>query len=323
MDEFDIIRRFFTHPACRAQTRLGVGDDCALLAPRRGQSLAATIDTLVSGVHFFPGVDPVSLGHRALAVNLSDLAAMGAEPAWALLALTLPEADAAWLEGFARGFFALAERYRVDLVGGDTTRGPLSVTVQALGWVPESEALRRSAAQIGDWVCLSGRLGEAGLGLKMLQGEISWRDEGAIERFLRPMPQVELGLALRGLARACIDVSDGLAQDLGQVLSASQVGATIDWEALPLSEAVRRYIDESGDWRLPLCAGDDYELCFTVPPQRALELERCLRKLNLTWHRIGTIEHPPGLRLHKGKQVIDFPPIGYRHFYNEAPRADF
>ncbi|MFN3919389.1 MAG: thiamine-phosphate kinase, partial [Methylohalobius sp.] len=190
MDEFDIIQRFFTHPACRTQTRMGVGDDCALLAPRRGQSLAATIDTLVSGVHFLPGIDPVSLGHRALAVNLSDLAAMGAEPAWALLALTLPEADAAWLEGFARGFFALAERYRVDLVGGDTTRGPLSVTVQALGWVPESEALRRSAAQVGDWVCLSGRLGEAGLGLKMLQGELAWRDEAAIERLLRPVPQV-------------------------------------------------------------------------------------------------------------------------------------
>lgn len=293
---------------------MGVGDDCALLAPRRGQSLAATIDTLVSGVHFLPDIDPVSLGHRALAVNLSDLAAMGAEPAWALLALTLPEADATWLEGFARGFFALAERYRVDLVGGDTTRGPLSVTVQALGWVPESEALRRSAAQVGDWVCLSGRLGEAGLGLKMLQGELAWQDEAAIERLLRPVPQVELGLALRGLARACIDVSDGLAQDLGHVLSASQVGATIDWEALPLSEAVHRYIDESGDWRLPLCAGDDYELCFTVPPQRALELEQRLQKLNLTWHRIGTIERQPGLRLQRGKQVIDFPPIGYRHF---------
>ncbi len=314
LDEFDLIRCFFTRPPGRVQTRLGVGDDCALLAPRQDQTLAATIDTLVSGVHFFPDVNPVSLGHRALAVNLSDLAAMGAKPAWALLALTVPEADAAWLAGFAHGFFALAERYRVDLVGGDTTRGPLSITVQALGWVPESEALRRSAARVGDWICVSGQLGDAGLGLKMLKQEVAWQDDGAVERFLRPVPRIELGLTLRGLAHAGIDVSDGLAQDLGHVLAASNVGATIDWEALPLSQAVRRYIDETGDWRLPLCAGDDYELCFTVPPQRVLELERCLRKFDLAWHRIGTIECQPGLRLRKGKEVIDFPPVGYRHF---------
>lgn len=314
LDEFDLIRRFFTRPPCRGQTRLGVGDDGALLAPRRDQTLVATIDTLVSGVHFFPEVDPASLGHRALAVNLSDLAAMGAEPAWALLALTLPEADPAWLAGFAQGFFALAKRYRVDLVGGDTTRGPLSITVQALGWVPESEALRRSAARAGDWICVSGQLGDAGLGLKMLKQEVAWQDDRAVARFLRPMPQVELGLTLRGLAHACIDVSDGLAQDLGHVLAASKVGATIDWEALPLSEAVRQYIDETGDWCLPLCAGDDYELCFTIPPQRALALEQYLQKFDLAWHRIGTIEHQPGLRLRKGKGVIDFPPAGYRHF---------
>lgn len=314
LDEFDLIRRFFTRLPWRVQTRLGIGDDCALLASRQDQTLAATIDTLVSGVHFPPDLDPVSLGHRALAVNLSDLAAMGAEPAWALLALTLPEVDAAWLAGFAHGFFALAERYRVDLVGGDTTRGPLSITVQALGWVPESEALRRSAARPGDWICVSGQLGNAGLGLKMLKQEVAWQDNGAVERFLRPVPRVELGLRLRGLAHACIDVSDGLAQDLGHVLSASKVGATIDWEALPLSESVRRYIDETGDWYLPLCAGDDYELCFTVPPQRALELEQYLQKFDLAWHCIGTIEHQQGLRLRKGRGVIDFPPAGYRHF---------
>ncbi|GAB6066948.1 thiamine-phosphate kinase [Methylothermus subterraneus] len=313
MDEFDLIRRFFTRPP-GLQTRLGVGDDCALLVSRPHRCLAVTVDTLVGGVHFLPEIDPVSLGHRALAVTLSDLAAMGAEPAWALLALTLPEADAAWLEGFAQGFFALAERYLVDLVGGDTSFGPLSVTVQGLGWVPEAGALLRSAARVGDWICVSGPLGDAGLGLKMCKGELAWSDEGAVARFLRPMPQVELGLALRGLAHACIDVSDGLAQDLGHILAASGVGATLVWDDLPLSAAVRRYIDETGDWRLPLCAGDDYELCFTVPPERALDLERDLQERKLAWHRVGTIEPQPGLRLRKGNQVLDFPPLGYRHF---------
>lgn len=313
MDEFDLIRRFFLRPPCRPETRLGIGDDCALLE-MRGRRLAATIDTLISGVHFLPGTDPVSLGHRALAVSLSDLAAMGAEPTWALLALTLPEADPAWLEGFAQGFFALAQRYRVDLVGGNTARGPLTISVQALGWVSRSKALLRSAARVGDWVCVSGKLGEAGLGLKMLKGEIAWREAGAIERLLKPTPRVELGIALRGLAHACIDVSDGLAQDLGQVLAASQVGATLEWEALPLSDSVRRYIAETGDWRLPLCAGDDYELCFTVPARKALALEQRLRELNLSWHRIGTIERRLGLRLRRANQVIDLPAVGYRHF---------
>ncbi len=313
MDEFDLIRRFFVRPPCRSETHLGVGDDCALLKPC-GQMLAATIDTLISGVHFLPSTDPVSLGHRALAVSLSDLAAMGAEPAWALLALTLPEADTAWLEGFAQGFFALAQRYRVDLVGGNTARGPLTISVQVLGWVSRSKALLRSAARVGDWVCVSGSLGDAGVGLKMLKGEIAWREAHAIERLLKPTPRVELGMALRGLAHACIDVSDGLAQDLGQVLAASQVGATLEWEALPLSDTVRRYIAETGDWRLPLCAGDDYELCFTVPAHKALALEQRLRELNLHWQRIGTIEHCLGLRLRRANRVIDFPVVGYRHF---------
>lgn len=291
-----------------------MGDDCALLACQPDQVLAATIDTLVSGVHFFPQIDPVSLGYRALAVALSDLAAMAADPAWVLLALTLPEVDVAWLQDFACGFLALTERYCVDLVGGNLTRGPLTITVQALGWVPEQQALKRSAAKPGDWVCVSGFLGEAGLGLKMLLGEVDWRDERAIKHFLRPQPQVEFGLALRGLAHACIDVSDGLAQDLGHVLVASQVGASIDWEALPLSQAVRRYIAETGDWHLPLSAGDDYKLCFTVPPQHVAQLEQRLQRLGLAWHRIGEIEENSGLRLRKDGRIISVPPTGYRHF---------
>ncbi len=314
MDEFALIERFFFRPPKRPETRLSIGDDGALLQVPPGQTLAATMDTLVAGVHFFPDVDPESLGHKALAVNLSDLAAMGAEPVWGFLGLTIPEADAEWLERFAGGLFGLAERYRIDLAGGDTTRGPLTVTLQALGWVPEGQALRRSGAMPGDGIYVSGCLGDAGLGLIMLQGKIGWRDQAVIERLLRPEPRVGLGLALRGLAHACIDVSDGLAADLTHILNASGVGATIEWEALPCSPAMLRYLRERGDWQLPLQAGDDYELCFTMPPERQAALMRRLPSKTVAWHRIGTIEKQQGLRLKKGGTVMALSPAGYRHF---------
>lgn len=317
MDEFDLIRRFFRRPAIRSQTRLSVGDDAALLDPPPGQVLAATVDTMVAGVHFFPDADPAALGHKLLAVNLSDLAAMGAEPAWALLALTLPEADPDWLGAFAEGLFALAGRYRVDLVGGDTTRGPLTLSLQVLGWVPEGQALRRCGARPGDGIYVSGTLGDAALGLKMLRGELHWRDEMAVGRLLRPQPRVALGLALRGLAHACIDVSDGLAADLGHVLSASGVGAVLEWESLPLSAAVRRYVVETGDWRLPLSGGDDYELCFTLPEAAAPALQQRLPAGAVAWHRIGTIQKEQGLRINKGGKAIPLPPAGYRHFEHD------
>ncbi len=314
MDEFALIERFFHRPPRRPQTRLGVGDDCALLQIPADQVLAVTLDTLVAGVHFFPDADPEALGHKALAVNLSDLAAVGAEPVWGFLALTLPQVDADWLERFARGLFGLAERCRIDLAGGDTTRGSLTITLQTSGWVPERQALKRSGARPGDGIYLSGWLGDAGLGLKMLQGEIPWRDPDVIARLLRPEPRVELGLALRGLAHACIDVSDGLAADLHHVLHASGVGATIEWEALPLSPAMRRYLAEGGDWRLPLQAGEDYELCFAMPPCRQAELERRLPSGRVAWHRIGTIEKRDGLRIKRGDKVMALPAVGYRHF---------
>jgi len=314
VDEFDLIRRFFRRPAVRAETRLGIGDDAALLAPPPGQTLVATVDTMVAGVHFFPDVDPAALGYKLLAVNLSDLAAMGAEPAWVLLALTLPEADSDWLADFAEGLFALAGRYRVDLVGGDTTRGPLTLSLQALGWVPEGEALRRCGARPGDGIYVSGTLGGAALGLKMLKGALAWRDEAAVERLLRPRPRVELGLALRGLAGACIDVSDGLAADLGHILAASGVGALIEWDRLPLAAAVRRYVAETGDWRLPLEGGEDYELCFVLSDAAAGKLARRLPETGVAWHRIGTIQKEQGLRIDKGGMVIPLPPAGYRHF---------
>ncbi len=314
MDEFTLIERFFHRPPRRPQTRLGVGDDCALLQVPADQVLAVTLDTLVAGVHFFPEVDPEALGHKALAVNLSDLAAVGAEPVWGFLALTLPRVESDWLERFAKGLFELAERYRVDLAGGDTTCGPLTITLQTSGWVPENQALKRSGARPGDGIYLSGWLGDAGLGLKMLQGEVPWRDPDAVARLLRPEPRVELGLALRGLAHACIDVSDGLAADLHHVLHASGVGATIEWEALPLSPSMQRYLREGGDWRLPLQAGEDYELCFTMPPCRETDLERRLPSDRVAWHRIGTIEKRDGLRIRRGDKVTALPAVGYRHF---------
>jgi len=314
VDEFDLIRRYFKRPRAREETLLGIGDDCALLDSPQDHVLAATMDTLVEGVHFFPDVDPGSLGHKALAVNLSDLAAMGAEPAWAFLALTIPEADPSWLEAFSHGMFELARRYQVDLAGGDTTRGPLSITLQALGWIPNDRGLRRSAAHPGDEIFVSGRLGDAGLALKMLRGEVGWRNDKVIDRLLRPQPRVELGLALRGIAHACIDISDGLAADLSHLLEASGLGATIEWNQLPMSAEVQRYIAQTNDWRLPLHAGDDYELCFTVPSSHLSQLEQSLPSLEISWHRIGKIEEQQGLRLAKGGERVFLPRAGYRHF---------
>ncbi len=314
MHEFDLIRRFFSRPGGREDTILGVGDDCALLDPAGNEVLAATIDTLVAGVHFLPDTDPGKLGYKALAVSLSDLAAMGAEPAWGFLALTLPEADPVWLESFSRGLYDLATRHRMDLAGGDTTQGPLTITLQAIGRVPKACSMLRSGARSGDDIYVSGLLGQAGLGLKMLTGEVAWRDRAAIDRLLSPEPRVALGMTLRGVAHACIDISDGLAADLGHILESCGLGATIRWEALPLAPAVRHYIEQTGDWRLPLYGGDDYELCFTAPPSQRRVLEQSLPSCDVSWHRIGTIEERQGLRLVKGGEVISLPQAGYRHF---------
>jgi thiamine-monophosphate kinase len=313
--EFELIRRFFTDQAVKqASTVLGVGDDCALLRVEEGQDLAVTADTLVEGVHFLPDVDPESLGHKVLAVNLSDLAAMGAEPRWVTLALTLPHSDRAWLQSFATGFFALAERHGVELIGGDTTRGPLTITVQALGLAPRGYALRRSGARPGDLVYLTGELGAAGLGLKIRQGRTGIDDPTAVVRLEKPEPRIDAGIRLRGLASSCIDVSDGLAADLGHILEASGVGATIEWDRLPLTDGVSRYIAETGDWRMPLSAGDDYELCFTVPPANRDELEQRLATGDCPFAPIGRIDSQAGLRLLRDGRSIELPQDGYQHF---------
>ena len=297
--EFDIIQRYFTSgPVSRRDVVLGIGDDCALLEVPPGQQLAVSIDTLVEGTHFHPGVDAHALGHKALAVNLSDLAAMGAEPAWATLALTLPRANEAWLEAFARGFLTLAGQHGVQLVGGDTTRGPLSVTVQVHGFVAPGRAMRRDGARLGDLVYVTGTLGDAGLALLAQQG--LFVEPGTLaflrERFDRPTPRLAEGRALGGLASAAIDVSDGLAADLGHICERSGVGATLHLDRLPCSPGVGAYVAETGDWSLPLASGDDYELCFTVPEARQAEVAALGARLacRLSW--IGTIDRAPGLR---------------------------
>ncbi|MGZ5050928.1 MAG: thiamine-phosphate kinase [Methylobacter sp.] len=308
LSEFSLIQRFFTRQSVKnPSTSLGIGDDCALLSVPDGCQLAITADTMVENVHFFADVDPELLGHKLLAVNLSDLAAMGAKPVSVTLALTLPKVDEDWLTRFAQGFLSLAERYSVDLIGGDTTSGPLTLTVQAMGLVPQGQALTRSEAKPGDLIYMTGRLGDAGLGLKIKQGYACAMPDEALARFNTPQPQVETGQALLGIANACIDLSDGLAGDLNHILEQSQVGACLDWAALPLSDAVRAYIEDTGDWAMPLTAGDDYELCFTVSPERVGELPANVSK-------IGVIEAQPGLRLNKSGRIQPLEVKSFEHF---------
>jgi len=305
--EFNLIKQFFTRPAKRGSTQLSVGDDCALLAVPEGFELAITVDTMVEGVHFFADVDPKHLGHKLLAVNLSDLASMGAEPVAVTLALTMPKVDALWLDGFARGLFALADKYTVDLIGGDTTSGPLTLTIQAMGLVPKQQALRRSAAKVGDLIYVTGCMGDAGLGLKIKQGYVGDNGLQALERFNTPEPRVNEGLAIRSVANACVDVSDGLAADLGHILEKSSVGARLDYQKIPVSDAVMAYRDDTRDWRMPLIAGDDYELCFTVAPEN-------VEKLSIDCTCIGIIEQEQGLRLERAGQVSEFVVGGFEHF---------
>jgi len=317
ISEFDLIARYFARQDVRRpDVPLGVGDDCALLRAPAGMDLAVTTDTLVAGVHFPENTHPEALGHKALAVNLSDLAAMGAEPAWAMLALTLPQADEAWLEAFARGLLGLAARYGVQLVGGDTTRGPLSVTLQVFGFVPQGKALRRDAAQPGDLICVTGTLGDAGLGLRIAQGKLAAPApyaEYLLGRLERPVPRVETGLALRGLAHAAIDVSDGLVADLGHILDSSGVGATVQVERIPVSAAFRELVAD--DWNTALGSGDDYELCFTLPPERRAELEKSCAERGECCTCIGVIEQRPGLRLLRNDgSAFDLAAQGYDHF---------
>ena len=288
--EFDIIARYFTRPARR--TVLGVGDDAALVRPTPGREVVVAADMLLAGQHFFHEDDAESVGHKALAVNLSDLAAMGAVPRWALLSIALPEADEAWLAAFSRGFFALAEEHGVALIGGDTTRGPLTLAVTVVGEIERGAALRRSGAKANDDLWVSGTLGDAALALMALKRQLPLSPAelaSLLPRLHRPMPRLALGRRLVGIAHAAIDVSDGLLADLDHVLAASRVGAEIWLAALPLSPVVAAWQREAAGRRAVLAGGDDYELLFTAPPKARRAIEALGRRLGLALTRIGRI----------------------------------
>lgn len=313
--EFDLIRQFFADATpARDNVTLGIGDDCALLRVPIGKELAVSMDTLVEGRHFVAGADPQALGHKALAVNLSDLAAMGAEPAWVTLALTLPNADTGWLAAFMRGFSRLAAEYDVDLVGGDTTRGPLSITVQVHGFVAPGSALRRAGARPGDCLLVSGTLGDASLALAQLQSGGSAPDPALQQQLDRPAPRVTLGRLLAGRASAAIDISDGLIGDLRHICAASGVGARIDLARLPLSDAVRQACD-NGDWRHPLAGGDDYELLFSVAEAKVADLLADCRKAGHAIQEIGVLVDEQGIVLvyPDGHESLETPD-GFDHF---------
>jgi thiamine-monophosphate kinase len=315
--EFDLIRKYF-HPPARdvrpgdrrsRRVSLGIGDDAALLRPSAGMELAVSTDLLLEGRHFRAGADARKLGHKALAVNLSDMAAMGAAPRWATLALALPAADEAWLEAFSRGFFALAGRFGVELIGGDTTRGPLAICVTILGEVPTGLALFRAGARPGDDIWVSGQLGDAALALA--HPDIA----SAATRLDEPEPRVELGERLRGLATAAIDVSDGFAQDLGHILERSGAGALVEYESLPRSDEVGKIPDKQLQARLLLSGGDDYELAFTAPQSNRGELEALARELKLALTRVGSIQSgEPKLQVVDGQGKTMAVERGFDHF---------
>lgn len=321
LGEFELIARYFTRPvpAGRPDIALAVGDDCALLRPQAQEEWAVSTDTLVEGVHFLPDVDPASLGHKALAVNLSDLAACGAEPRCFFLALALPRVDEAWLEPFARSMFALADAHGCVLAGGDTTRSPQGVviTITVMGAVPRGGALLRSGARPGDDLWVSGTLGDGALGLALRRGEAVVDGDaaaGALERLEWPRPRVQLGLQLRGLATAAIDVSDGLLGDLGHILERSNVGARVAWPLVPRSDAVRAQ-PEAQQRRFALAGGDDYELLFAAPPTRRDEVVKAGKAAGVAVTRVGEVTSTGRLELvDAGGQAMDTAPRAFDHF---------
>ncbi len=320
LGEFDLIARYFTRPvpAGRGDIALAVGDDCALLDPSPGEQWAVSTDTLVESVHFLPSVDPAALGHKALAVNLSDLAACGAEPRCFFLALALPKVDEAVLEAFSGGMFALADAHRCVLAGGDTTRSAQGVviTVTVMGRVPRGQALLRSGAQPGDDVWVSGMLGDAAFGLALRQGgaPVPADARAAVERLERPQPQIGLGVALRGVATAAIDVSDGLLGDLGHILERSAVGARVEWNRVPRSDALRRQA-EADQRRFALAGGDDYELLFTAPAGRRGEVERAAAGAGMAVTCIGAVTTTGRLELVDADgRAMDTAPRAFDHF---------
>ncbi len=321
MGEFDLIKRYFQREGAAAggvaAAEVGIGDDCAVLTPSPGAQWAISSDMLVEGRHFLSTVDPERLGHKALAVNLSDLAACGATPRAFTLALALPRVDESFLAGFAKGLFALADEHRIALVGGDTTQGPLNICVTVFGEIPSGTALLRSGARVGDDLYVSGTVGDARLALEVFRGKLSLAGEqfDAVRRAMElPQPRVALGLALRGVATSAIDVSDGLVGDLGHILARSGVGASLDVDALPKSAILAA---QPLDFRreMGLAGGDDYELVFTAPVSARAAVLIASAQSNTPVTRIGRIEAEPGLRLHGARgQILPLQLQAFDHF---------
>ncbi|MBN6074593.1 thiamine-phosphate kinase [Aggregatibacter actinomycetemcomitans] len=322
--EFDIIQRYFTaskrYP--RKDVVLSVGDDCAITELNTNQHLAITTDTMVENIHFLPTIRPADLAYKAVASNLSDLTSMGAEPAWISLALTLPKIDHDWLAEFSESFFAILDHYNVDLIGGDTTKGPLGLTITAHGIIAKNKGLCRHQAKVGDWIYVSGTLGDSAAGLSfILQGKsaVNSAQEFLIQRHLRPTPRVLLGLELSvsGLANAAIDISDGLVADLGHILERSQCGAMIELDKLPLSAELVAEVGLAQAEQFALSGGEDYELCFTVSDSNIAKLGKALAHLGVPYTCIGQIRHAGKKRIQfqRNGQAVELKlPRGFDHF---------
>jgi thiamine-monophosphate kinase len=313
MDEFGLIKRFFSSLSIkRSDVLLGIGDDAALLIPPKGMALAVSTDSLVCGQHFLKEWDPSIIGYKALACNLSDMAAMGAVPAWVSLALTLPDIDEAWLKGFSTGFDTLLKRYSLALIGGDVTKGPLQITVTIQGFVKPQKTLRRDGAKVGDLIYVTGQLGEPAYALTQM-GRLDY-SSAAFQKLFYPSPRIEHGLILADFANSAIDISDGLAADLTHILNQSQKGAALSLEKIP--RALTDKVDKEAAYRYALTGGDEYELCFTVSPSKAEKMEAKLTQAALDYHQIGVVtpersfivEKEDGTQFELGSQ------LGFQHF---------
>jgi thiamine-monophosphate kinase len=319
MNEFEIIDEFL---AIKAKNRKdvihGVGDDCALVKVPRGQRLAVSMDTLVAGVHFLADSNAADIAHKAIAVNLSDLAAAGAEPAWITVSLTLPEYDEAWLKDFNRGLVSMLDYFGIQVIGGDTCQGPLSITIQAHGLVPEKVFCRRSTAKAGELICVTGPLGDAALGLMVAREQIQVAEQQhqthLLNKYYRPYPQVAAGIALRSRATAGIDISDGLLADVAHISRASNVGALLRWERVPLSEAAKSVADKSLLMKSALTGGDDYQLCFTVPEDELEATIQALETVGSTCVAIGRMTGKPGVRVLDGHNEVNLDEVGFKEF---------
>ena len=309
MEEFNLIRKYFTWPIKDPSVVLGVGDDAALFSLEQGCQLVTTTDSLVEGVHFSASTTAKDIAHKTLAVNLSDIAAMGAKAKYFTLAITLPKIDQFWLKEFSDSLRQLSMHYEVSLIGGDTTRGSLTITITMFGIVESSKALTRSGARPGDGVYVSGTIGDAGFCFWKLSNDLIPSNQ-ELKRLNRPTPRVELGLVLKNLASACIDISDGLEQDLSHILKESSVGAMIEVEKIPISGTLLSHVNDTNDWSIALCGGDDYELCFTVPESNQEALKKVSEFSNVNITRIGVVSESLGLQV-KG---YDGPRKSYQHF---------